>query len=148
MARSVADAVAILTIIAGRDPLDCSTLAQPAVVPDFLKALVPNGLEGVRLGVPRLFFPDDDNINTAFNATLDVIRGLGATVIDPAEFPDAEELLASKNEGIVLRTDLKVAFSEVSMPGLDFNGLCMRLVSSTTLAASCRYRRVWPTLQI
>jgi amidase len=110
MARSVADAAAILTVIAGRDPLDNFTLAQPAAVPDFRKALVPNGLKGVRLGVPRLFFLEDQNIEAAFNATLDVIRGLGATVIDPAEFPAAKEILASGNETIVLRTDLKVSF--------------------------------------
>jgi amidase len=108
MARSVADAAAILTVIAGRDPLDNFTLTQPAAVPDYSRALVPNGLKGVRLGVPRLFFPDDQNINAAFNATLDIIRGLGATVIDPAEFSDAEELLASNNETTVLDTDFKV----------------------------------------
>jgi amidase len=35
MARSVADAAVILTAIAGRDPLDNSTLSAPARVPDF-----------------------------------------------------------------------------------------------------------------
>ncbi|VDB86848.1 unnamed protein product [Peniophora sp. CBMAI 1063] len=108
MARSVADAAAILTVIAGRDPLDNFTLAQPAHVPDFTKALVPNGLRGVRLGVPRLFGSNDQNIMAAFNASIRIIRALGATVIDPAEFPDAEELLASNNETIVLDTDFKV----------------------------------------
>ncbi|KAI0030559.1 amidase signature enzyme [Vararia minispora EC-137] len=108
MARSVADAAAILTVIAGRDPLDNFTLAQPAKVPDFTKALVSGGLRGIRLGVPRLFFPDDNNINAAFNETLSVIRELGATIVDPADFPDAGEMLASNNETIVLDTDFKV----------------------------------------
>ncbi|KAI0062507.1 amidase signature enzyme [Artomyces pyxidatus] len=108
MARSVADAATVLTIIAGRDPLDNFTLAQPREVPDFTKALVPNGLKGVRLGVPRLFQSSDPNIMAAFNASIEIIRGLGATVIDPAEFPDAEELLASNNETLVLNTDFKV----------------------------------------
>ncbi|KAI0321533.1 amidase signature enzyme [Amylostereum chailletii] len=108
MARSVADAAAILTIIAGRDPLDNFTLAQPAIVPNFSQALNPNALRGVRLGVPRLFQSDDPNITAAFNASIELIRSLGATVIDPAEFPDAEELLASNNETTVLDTDFKV----------------------------------------
>ncbi|TFY52698.1 hypothetical protein EVG20_g10440 [Dentipellis fragilis] len=108
MARSVADAAAILTIISGRDPLDNFTFAQPPVVPDFSKALKPNGLKGVRLGVPRLFQGSDKNIIAAFNASIEIIRGLGATVVDPAEFPDAEEILASNNETIVLDTDFKV----------------------------------------
>ena len=108
MARSVADAAIVLSAIAGRDPRDNFTLAQPAKVPDFSKALVPNGLKGVRLGVPRRFGSDDQNIMAAFNASIEVIRKLGATVVDPAEFPDAEELLASNNETLVLDTDFKV----------------------------------------
>ena len=37
--RSVADAAAILSVIAGPDPLDNFTLVQPFPVPDFSKAL-------------------------------------------------------------------------------------------------------------
>ena len=109
MCRSVADAATILTVIAGKDPLDNFTLAQPPIVPDFTKALKKNGLKGVRLGVPRSFFTRENvNIVAAFNASLDTIRSLGATIVDPAEFPDAEELEASNNETIVLNTDFKV----------------------------------------
>ena len=108
MTRSVADAAAVMTIIAGRDPLDNFTFAQPEKVPDYMRALRHDALQGVRLGVPRLFMPDDENIVAVFNASLEVIRGLGATVVDPAEFPDAEELLTSNNETIVMHTDFKV----------------------------------------
>lgn len=108
MCRSVADAATILSVIAGPDPLDNFTLAQPEPVPDFSKALNPNALKGVRLGVPRLFQPQDVNIIAAFNASLEIIKGLGATIVDPADFPDAEELLASNNETTVLNVDFKV----------------------------------------
>ena len=109
MARSVADAAAILTIIAGRDPLDNFTLAQPPVVPDFSKALNPNALKGVRIGVARQFASRSSApVQAAFNASVDIIQGLGATIVDPAEFPDFEELRASDNETIVLDTDFKV----------------------------------------
>ena len=88
--------------------MDNFTLAQPNDVPDFTKALDKNALKGVRLGVPRLFLGSDVNIIAAFNASLETLEGLGATIIDPAEFPDAEELLASNNETTVLTVDFKV----------------------------------------
>ncbi len=108
MCRSVADAATILSVIAGRDPLDNFTLAQPPVVPDYTKALHKDALRGVRLGVPRALVSPDLNIQAAFNASLDVMRSLGATIVDPADLPDTEELFASNNETIVLQTDFKV----------------------------------------
>ncbi|TFY75630.1 hypothetical protein EWM64_g8381, partial [Hericium alpestre] len=51
---------------------------------------------------------NDQNIIAAFNTSIALIKSLGATVIDPAEFPDAEEMLASNNETTVLDTDFKV----------------------------------------
>ncbi|KAH9942367.1 amidase signature enzyme [Epithele typhae] len=113
MARSVADAAVVLGAIAGRDPRDNFTLAQPAVVPDFTKALNADALKGVRLGVPRMLFAHSNSVVVAaFNATLDVIRGLGATIVDPADFPDIAELWASRNESIVTRTDFKVQVAQ------------------------------------
>ncbi|KAI0357728.1 amidase signature enzyme [Trametes cingulata] len=109
MARSVADAATILSIIAGRDPRDNFTLAQPLVVPDYTKALNVHALRGARLGVPRKFVALLDDVRVAaFNASLATLRRLGATVVDPADFPDSEELLASNNETVVLSTDFKV----------------------------------------
>ena len=108
MARSVTDAATILSVIAGQDPLDNFTLTQPQPVPDYRDALNSHALRGVRLGVPRKFQGTDENIIAAFNASIEVIRNLGAVVVDPAEFPDADELFASNNETIVLSTDFKV----------------------------------------
>ena len=36
------------------------------------------------------------------------MRALGATIVDPADFPDFDELSASNNETIVLNVDFKV----------------------------------------
>ena len=108
MCRSVSDCATVLTTIAGRDPRDNFTLHQPSPVPDFTKALKTNALKGVRLGVPRLFVGTDANITKAFNESLDVMRSLGATIVDPADFPDATELRASGNSSIVLSADFKV----------------------------------------
>ncbi|OBZ76636.1 hypothetical protein A0H81_03091 [Grifola frondosa] len=118
--RSVADAAVILTAIAGRDPRDNFTLAQPLKVPNYLQALKPDGLKGVRLGVPRKFFETGNaNVLAAFNASIDIIRGLGATVVDPADFPDFDELRASDNETIVLDTDFKVDVNQYISELLD-----------------------------
>jgi amidase len=108
MARSVTDAATILSVIAGQDPLDNYTLTQPQPVPDYRKALNTSALRGVRFGVPRKFQGTDESIIAAFNASIDVIRKLGAVVVDPADFSDADELFASNNETVVLSADFKV----------------------------------------
>ncbi|KAF8511980.1 amidase signature enzyme [Gautieria morchelliformis] len=108
MCRSVADAAIILSVIAGPDPLDNYTVIQPEPVPDFTKALQKHALKGVRLGVPRLFQGSDVNILAAFNASLEIMKELGATIVDSADFPDADEILASQNETTVLSVDFKV----------------------------------------
>ncbi|KAL7284768.1 hypothetical protein ACG7TL_002075 [Trametes sanguinea] len=97
----------------GRDPRDNFTFAQPPVVPDYTKALKADGLKGVRLGVPRKFLTRvNGNILSTFNASLDIIRSLGATIVDPADFPDFAELEASRNETIVTQTDFKVQINQ------------------------------------
>jgi amidase len=108
------DAAIVLSIIAGRDPNDNFTFAQPPVVPDFTQALNKDALKGKRIGVPRRVFlnnsitRNDPSVNVAFEQALDVIKSLGATVVDPADLPSADEILASNNETIVLDIDFKV----------------------------------------
>ena len=109
MCRSVTDAASLLSVIAGCDPRDNFTLAQPPVVPDYTKALVADGLKGARLGVPRkaLAFVDS-TVVAAFNSSLKTMEKLGATVVDPVDFADLDEFLASNNETIVLNVGFKV----------------------------------------
>ncbi|KAF8871109.1 amidase signature enzyme [Mucidula mucida] len=112
MTRSLTDAAIVLSIIAGPDPNDNFTLAQPTPVPDYTQALVKTALNGKRIGVPRRVFLDSPEIDQyvldAFEGALDVMRQLGATVVDPADLPSAEELVTGGNETIVLDTDFKV----------------------------------------
>ena len=113
IARSVTDATILLSVISGPDPRDNYTLAQPPVLPDFMEALKFNALQGKRLGVPRKLFAHLNPIQvSAFDEALRIIRKLlGATVVDPADLPDTEELEASmlSNETLVCRTDFKVS---------------------------------------
>ena len=121
MTRSVADAAVVLSAIAGPDANDNYTSSQPLPVPDFSLALDANALAGVRIGVPRTVFLDDDvtgndpYVNIAFEHAIDTIRSLGATVVDAADMPSAEEIaqsyndiLLSDNETFVLDVDFKV----------------------------------------
>ncbi|KAG9226805.1 hypothetical protein CCMSSC00406_0009723 [Pleurotus cornucopiae] len=118
MTRSLTDAAIVLSVIAGKDANDNFTLAQPSRVPDYTKALNKNALRGKRIGVPRRVFTDDSitgtdpSVNVAFNRALDIIRGLGATVVDPADLPSADEIAVSNNETIVLDVDFKVQLND------------------------------------
>ena len=114
MARSVADAAVILSAMAGPDPRDNYTLAQPRIVPDYTKALQADGLRGVRLGVPRkLVALADSAMVKVFNASLDTMRALGATIVDPADLVNHDEFeqYRASNESLVTDTDLKVTFA-------------------------------------
>ncbi len=87
-ARTVADTALALTAMAGADAADATTAAEP--VPDFTAALTGN-IRGVRVGVPRAFVADgvDASVRAAFDATLETLRGLGATIVD-IELPYAK----------------------------------------------------------
>ncbi|KAF7440101.1 hypothetical protein PC9H_000445 [Pleurotus ostreatus] len=112
MARSITDAAIVLSVIAGKDNNDNYTLAQPSFIPDYMEALNQNALRGKRIGVPRRAFCNDtdieESVNVAFNHALDIIRGLGATVVDPADLPSADEIALSTNETTVTDVDFKI----------------------------------------
>ncbi|MGA9838330.1 MAG: amidase family protein, partial [Gemmatimonadaceae bacterium] len=92
MARTVADAVAVLQVMAGPDPGDPVTLASRGhVSADYASALVPDGLRGRRIGVLHQAYDTptlDPEIARLFAAALDDLRRQGATIIDPVAVPD------------------------------------------------------------
>lgn len=120
MTRSIADAAIVLSVIAGKDPNDNYTLTQPAQVPDYSKALNKNALKGRRIGVPRRVFLNDSitgndpSINIAFEGALRTLKALGATIVDPADLPSADEIINSNNEITVLKVDFKVRPSSLA----------------------------------
>ncbi|KAI0923070.1 hypothetical protein AcW1_002450 [Taiwanofungus camphoratus] len=114
LTRSVADAAIVLSIIAGPDPNDNFTLAQPSPVPDYTQALNRNALQGKRIGIPRTVFLNDSitgndpYVNIIFEEAVNTISSLGATVVDPADLPSANAIVVSNNETVVLDVDFKV----------------------------------------
>jgi amidase len=93
MTRTVADAAALLTALAGFDASDPATrdLAGKAPV-DYTAVLDPKGLAGVRIGVPRKKLTGQ---STAADAVLEAaireMRKQGAIVVDPADIATAGE---------------------------------------------------------
>jgi amidase len=77
MARTVADAAALLAAVADRD-LDLT----PA----------PGGLRGARIGVARNMAGFHDRVDALFEQALDALRDRGAELIDPADVPHANDL--------------------------------------------------------
>ncbi|KAH8816835.1 glutamyl-tRNA amidotransferase subunit A [Xylogone sp. PMI_703] len=100
MARTVTDAAHILSIIAGKDPKDNYTLAQPfASPPNYAAALNYSALNGARIGIPRnAIVPGNhsESIFKAFDESIKVLQGAGAEVVE-SNFTAWDEYLADRN---------------------------------------------------
>jgi amidase len=93
MARSVADAAALLTVLAGYDPDDAATAPlKNAPPPDYRKFLDAGALKGKRVGVVRKLAGFDDEVDVAFEQTLKVLRAQGAILVDPVDLPNVDNL--------------------------------------------------------
>jgi amidase len=87
MARSVADAAVVLSVIAGRDEADDATSQdRRAVAPDYLAHLKPDGLKGARIGVLRKLMGYQPDADAAMEAAIATMKAAGAEVVD-AEIP-------------------------------------------------------------
>jgi aspartyl-tRNA(Asn)/glutamyl-tRNA(Gln) amidotransferase subunit A len=79
--RTVDDAALGLGVIAGRDPMDATTVDIP--VPDYREA-AQRPLAGLTIGRPREYFPDglDLAVRARCDEALDALRAAGATIRD------------------------------------------------------------------
>ena len=91
MARTVADAAALLTALAGADRRDAAT-AGARVEPDYAASIDLDGLRDVRIGVARKLAGFNDRVDRLFDEALDAIRGLGAQIVDAADIPHTDQL--------------------------------------------------------
>jgi aspartyl-tRNA(Asn)/glutamyl-tRNA(Gln) amidotransferase subunit A len=81
LTRTVRDAALTLGVLAGADPADATSAAEP--VPDYEQALTGD-VRGTRIGVPRALLAAgvDADISRATEAALEVLQSRGATLVD------------------------------------------------------------------
>jgi aspartyl-tRNA(Asn)/glutamyl-tRNA(Gln) amidotransferase subunit A len=109
MARTVRDCALLLQVMAGRDPLDATSSAQP--VPDYLVSLGER-ITGLRVGVPENFFFQGvhPEMEAAVRKAADVIGQLGGRVSE-VRLPDPQTMsdvcnIVSRSEGSTIHARL------------------------------------------
>ena len=106
MARTVADAAALLTAMAGTDLRDEATRDASPRARDFTKSLDRNALKGARIGVVRSQFGGrNDLVSIEVEKALKVLEAQGAVLIDVPELPNA---------GKYGNTELEVLLTELN----------------------------------
>jgi len=107
MSRSVADAAALLTALAGVDPRDPATAdAQGGghIAKDYTAFLDANGLKGARIGV-QARTGNNPIVDKVLEQAIAVLKAQGAEVVDPAPIDTAGQL--GTNERDVLQYEFK-----------------------------------------
>jgi amidase len=106
MARCVADAAALLDVMAGADPSDPATGQQAGRPPSYTTILDPGALAGARVGIWR---EGSAAAGPATAAVLDSavtrLRASGAEVTDPVQLPSADKI--SEPESTALLHEFK-----------------------------------------
>jgi amidase len=100
MARTVADAAALLTTMTGVDPADADSKRSVGhIARDYTASLDAGALAGARIGVARKGFwgysPATDRL---IDAAIAEMKTHGAVIVDPADIPNASKLDACENE--------------------------------------------------
>lgn len=118
MTRTVADAAAMLEVLAGYDPEDPVTARGVDNVPDegYTASLNGDGLQGARIGVIREYFElqddeldlEDENeaVTSVLEEAIDDIEAEGATVVDPVDVIDQEFLAGARVTDLEFKRDL------------------------------------------
>jgi len=105
---TVEDAAIVLQAIAGHDPGDPGSANR--TVPDYRAALASADLKGVRLGIARGMFerdcPASGAMGAAFDAAVEVLRRLGASIAEielpPLALYNATASLITRSEGFAI----------------------------------------------
>ena len=107
--RTVRDAAIVLGVLTGPDQQDPATTAgENRYRDDYTPFLDAHGLKGARLGVAReVYCGYSDRADRILAGALDVMRGLGATIVDPADIPTARTMASWSSELEVLLHEFK-----------------------------------------
>jgi amidase len=106
MARTVSDAAILLGAMTGvdqRDPLTRTSTKH--ALKDYTPFLDSNGLQGARIGVARAMAGSDPRILKIFEACLEVMKRMGAVIVDPVVVPNFNKF--GKTELEVLHYEFK-----------------------------------------
>lgn len=120
MARSVADAAALLTAITGVDPRDNATIPSSGRgAPDYTSFLDPGGLKGARIGIGRKFFGKDARVDRIMEGVIAAMKDEGAVMVDDCELSAGQEYGDSEFEVLLyeFKADLNAFLATVD-PGL------------------------------
>jgi amidase len=99
MGRTVADAAVLLSVLTQRS---------------FGSGLeTPGGLKGARIGVVRELFPVGVELGRVMDESLDVLKRLGATLVDPVKIPNSSKLGGMEIDALLweFKNDLNAYFS-------------------------------------
>lgn len=125
MTRTVADAAALLTAIAGSDVRDAATLEPLMKAQDYTKFLDVDGLKGARIGVVRSNFGGrNDLVSAVVEDALKVLTAKGAILIDPVELPNTGKYAQTEYEVLLyeLKADMAAYLAEFA-PGSNIKTL-------------------------
>jgi amidase len=106
MARTVADAAILLGAMAGVDGYDSATKgSKKRAGSNYTRALDRDGLQGARIGVARNMAGTNPRVIKILEHCIEVLKHLGAVVIDPADVPNFDKF--EKTEFEVLHYEFK-----------------------------------------
>jgi aspartyl-tRNA(Asn)/glutamyl-tRNA(Gln) amidotransferase subunit A len=93
LTKDVEDTALMLSVIAGHDPMDSTSVDVP--VPDY-RGELGRGAEGLRIGIPAEYFIEglDPEVEAAVRAAIKTLETLGATT-EPVSLPHTEYGLAA-----------------------------------------------------
>ncbi len=82
LTRNVTDAAIMMNALAGHDPADSTSAPRP--VPDYTDCLKADGLQGLKVGLPKEYFVEglDPEVEKAVRTAVDTLRSLGAEIIE------------------------------------------------------------------
>jgi len=138
MARTVADAAALLNVLAAADADDPATRENAGhIVPDYTRCLDVNGLHGARLGLVRAkafnFGPKTDAVLTDAVAAL---QRHGAVVVDPVVIPNLDKTEAPEFEVLLYEFKADLAAYLAARPGTPIHSLADLIAFNRAHAAA------------
>jgi amidase len=99
MARTVADAAILLGAMTGVDARDQATRSSAKRhLASLEKMLDKNGMKGARLGITRNMAGSDPRILKILESSIEVMKSLGAVIIDPANLPNFNKFGSTESD--------------------------------------------------